>query len=198
GGFANITLLSIAPLFLIAGITALAKRDKKIGTIVAGVFFLIAGGVTLYANTLPVYSGSSPTSVGIIGMVLGVLHILSAILQKGMTLGPKLGNKMYGSHPGGVYPQNGNIQTFGPSHLPVQTYGQYQQPAAAPTPVPVPVVDPNLGGWTCPCGTVNPKDAKFCKTCGKPNPALETWTCACGVNNEKDAKFCKSCGKPKQ
>ena len=198
GGISNITLLSIAPLFLIAGITAMAKRTKKIGTIVAGIFFIIAGAVAFYANTLPVYSGSSLNYVGIIGMVLGGPYIVSAILQKGMTLGPKLGSSGFASQPGGTYPQNNGIQTFGPAHLPVQTYGQYQQPAPTPLPTPVAPVESNVGNWVCGCGTINEKNAKFCTSCGQPNPALETWPCSCGVANDKDAKFCKSCGKAKE
>lgn len=47
----------------------------------------------------------------------------------------------------------------------------------------------------CSCGTVNPPDAKFCATCGKP--VVVPGRCpACGHQNDPAAKFCQGCGKP--
>lgn len=52
-----------------------------------------------------------------------------------------------------------------------------------------------INGITCSCGTVNPPDAKFCTTCGKP--VIVPGRCpACGHQNDPAAKFCQGCGKP--
>lgn len=48
---------------------------------------------------------------------------------------------------------------------------------------------------TCSCGRVNPPDAKFCATCGKP--VVVPGRCpSCGHQNDPAAKFCQGCGKP--
>ncbi len=43
------------------------------------------------------------------------------------------------------------------------------------------------------CNTDNDADAKFCKSCGAPLPAVKA--CAsCGAKNDADARFCNGCG----
>ena len=44
---------------------------------------------------------------------------------------------------------------------------------------------------TCSCGTVNDKNNKFCKKCGKE--LLKTCP-SCGKNIENDSTFCPHCG----
>lgn len=52
------------------------------------------------------------------------------------------------------------------------------------------MVNQQVGGWKCECGTDN--TGKFCQNCGKPQPAQNGWTCSCGTINQ--GKFCQNCG----
>ncbi len=66
---------------------------------------------------------------------------------------------------------------------------------AVKQPAGVPVTGAPVSGVTCSCGTVNPSDAKFCATCGKP-VAVPGRCPSCGHKNDSVAKFCQGCGKP--
>ncbi|MCX5775510.1 MAG: zinc ribbon domain-containing protein [Firmicutes bacterium] len=166
------------PFLLIGGIVAIAGRRNKIGAIVAGVFFLVAGIIGVYFGSanLP-----APDQVGIIMGVVELLgaafFILGGIFQKGMRMKSAYENRMAYQY------QQAQMQAALHPVIPPQPV-QPAAPAAAP-------------GWVCECGAANDKDAKFCKACGKQNPATETWTCACGQVNPKEAKFCTRCGQPK-
>lgn len=50
------------------------------------------------------------------------------------------------------------------------------------------------GNWKCGCGVEN--SGKFCVACGTPRPASNEWTCSCGTRNT--GKFCPNCGSQKQ
>jgi hypothetical protein len=43
------------------------------------------------------------------------------------------------------------------------------------------------------CNKSNDADAKFCKGCGAPLPAVKACA-ACGAKNDADARFCDGCG----
>lgn len=54
--------------------------------------------------------------------------------------------------------------------------------------------DENNETWKCECGHENPKNAKFCSECGKPQKKEKA--CAkCGFVNSEQAKFCTNCGE---
>jgi len=166
------------PFLFIGGIVAIAGRRHKIATIVAGVFFLIAGimGVYFGSANLPDPEQIAIT-FGVIDLIGAAFFILTGIFQRGMRMKSAVEKRLAAQY------QQSQMQAAVHPVIPTQMV----QPAA-PAPAP---------GWVCACSANNEKDAKFCKACGKQNPATETWACECGQANPKSAKFCTACGKAK-